>query len=193
MANSKPSKARRSAKAAINKKRNPDQTKTSRKAASKQESLPYTDEEVNETLFPLGNKIKISTGDVYTIKPWSITMFGEMAQRIPKTFELALEGDDAADGQSVYGAVFYQLIDEVVFMVARSIDIKEQVIRDNMSMEDLLLLSIGVWDSCIAGPMGKVQSLMGRVTTAMAGENVLAAVGARSQTGNLTKVSPQVS
>ena len=69
----------------------------------------------------------------------------------------------------------------------------EEIELDNMSMEDLLLLSIGEWDNCIAGPMGKVQSLMGRVTTAMAGENVLAAVGARSQTGNLAKVSPQVS
>ncbi len=196
MATSKPSKARQSATAAVDKKRNPGQQKASarRRKAPTQEPLPFTDADVNKTLFPLGNEIKISTGTVHKIKPWSITMFGEMAQRIPKTFELALEGDEESDGQSVYGAVFYQLIDEVVFMVSGSIGVDEEEIREEMSMDDLLLLSIGVWDNCIAGPMGKVQSLMGRVTTAVAGENVLAAVvGARSRTSNLAKVSPQVS
>lgn len=167
-----PSRARARAKAAVDKRRGKDtpQTKSRRKPEPEQ-ALPYDDEQVNETLFPTGKRVTLSTGEKVEVRPWSVSMFGEMAQRIPQTFELATRQDPDADGPNPFAAMFIQLIDEVIFMVSRTIGWDEEQTQE-MSMDDLLLVSLVIWDECIQGPMGKVGGLMGRVLGTVTGVTV---------------------
>ena len=164
MANQKPSKARSGAEAA-KEARTPKQPKPrARKAPPVQRpELEFDSSEVNQTLFPTGKTIKLSDGTSVTIKPWSIKMFGEMSQRIPQTFDIAAGGGEEGETSNQYAAMFSLLIDEVVFMVAHTIDWKEEDVKERMSMDELLYVSTEIWDICIQGPMAKIGSLMGKV------------------------------
>jgi len=87
-------------------------------------------------------------------------MYGEMAQRIPETMEHAFKGGDDAPAVA---AIFETVIDEVIYMVARSIEWTSEEVEERLTMDDLLLLANAVWDLNIAGPAEKTAGLLGRV------------------------------
>lgn len=160
------SQGRKRAKALLDKKLNPGKAKKSaRKALARGPTeLGYSAEAVNETLFPMGQKVTLSNGDIVEVKPWSIRLFGEMAQRIPNTIAAALpDDDDATLSNADVSALFVSLTDEVVAMVAQTIGLTEEEVHEKMLFDDLLRVATVVWDVCIQGPMLKIGGLMGRV------------------------------
>jgi hypothetical protein len=171
------SRAQSKAKEAMDKRRNPQGSKQQRKPEpSAPATLDYSPTEINTVLFPVGQKMTLSTGDKIHIKPWSIKMFGEMAQRIPDTMAAAMPDEDGNTIESSEMAgLFVDLVDEVVAMVALTIDWDEERIREEMPFEELVAVATVVWDVCIMGPMGKIGGLMGRVMGTVGGVTLPAA------------------
>lgn len=162
------SRAARQAQSALN----PDKPNKPgpRRPPTPPRSLDFKSEEVNRTLFPGGKPITLSDGTKVRIQKWPIRMYGEMAQRIPETMEHALKGKP--DDSPAIAAVFDSVIDEVIYMVARTIDWETKKVEE-MCMDDLLLLANEVWDYCIAGPAAKTAGLLGRVMGTLGAPGVL--------------------
>lgn len=157
----KPSAARKKADAAVAKTRPPTTpAKPKRRSVTPAPELGYSDEQVNQTLFPLDHSAVLLNGTNISIRPWSITMFGVMAQRIPRTFKIA--AGDGEDAPNEYAQMFLALADEVIYMVASTCDLDEDDVRE-WAMEDLLTVSLKIWDVCIAPCMEKIASLLGKV------------------------------
>ncbi len=162
------SQGRKRARAAVDKKKNPGEAKKSvrKKLAEPPKDLGYSAAAVNEVMFPVGKKVRLSSGETVEVRPWSIKTFGLMAQRIPETLDkaTALEDEDSAGMVDL----ITNLTDEVMFMVGETLDMTADEIHETMTFDDLLLVATAIWDECIAGPMGKIGGLMGRVVgTAM--------------------------
>lgn len=141
--------------------KNPKQQPRRRAPSAPPRHLGYSADEVNETLFPVGKRVKLSTGEVVEIRPWPIRMYGEIAQRAPNVMERALGGPDE---EPAIGALFEAFTDEVVYVVSRTIGWSEEEIHAQMSMDDLLAVTLEVWDTCVAAPAAKIVGLLGRVT-----------------------------
>ncbi len=169
------SRARTSADKALERRRNPGGKKEG--AAARRPSkdagpkpLEYSAHEVNTILFPVGQSVKLTCGDVVKIQPWSIKMFGEMAQRIPDTMAASMPDEEGnLLDKEVLATVFTDMVDEVVYMVATTIGWEEERVLEDMPFEELVAVATAVWDVCIAGPMGKIGGLMGRVMGTVGG------------------------
>ena len=108
------------------------------------------------------------------IKPWSIKLFGEMAQRIPDTMTASMPDEDGElPDREVIASVFVDLVDEVVYMVATTIGWTEEKVLEQMPFEELVAIATVVWDVCIMGPMGKIGGLMGRVMGTVGGVTLM--------------------
>lgn len=165
------SSARSKAQQAVDKRRNPQGSKTKRRPEPKGPAkLDYTTGEINTVLFPTGQRLKLSNGETIHIKPWSIEMFGQMAQRIPDTMTAALPDEDGNTlDQEDMAALFVNLVDEVITMVALTLEWDEAKVHEVMCFEELVAVATVVWDVCIMGPMGKMGGLMGRVVGGIGG------------------------
>ncbi len=169
------SKARQRTQNALDAKRNPQGSKTQkREEPSGPAKLDYSPREINTVLFPVGQKMVLSNGEKIHVKPWSIKMFGEMAQRIPDTLTAAMPDEEGNTlGREDMTELFVELVDEVVAMVALSINWSEDQIREEMPFEELVAVATVIWDVCIMGPMGKIGGLMGRVMGTVGGMTAL--------------------
>ncbi len=170
------SRARTRAKETLDERRNPGKKKgpTRRSNDAGPPPLEYSAHEVNTVLFPVGRQVKTTCGEVVDIKPWSIKMFGEMAQRIPDTMAASMPDEDGElPDKEVIASVFTDMVDEVVYMVATTIGWTEERVLQAMPFEELVASATAVWDVCIAGPMGKIGGLMGRVMGTVGGAATL--------------------
>lgn len=127
-----------------------------KKPAAPAEERPST----SKVLFPVGTTYELSTGEKVEIRPWSVKMLGLMSQRIPNALEAAMSG--VADLTPVI-SLLPTALDEVVFMVAKTIGWNETKVEEEMSADDLLGVAVAVFDVCIAGPMGKIGGLTTRI------------------------------
>lgn len=190
------SSARDKAQGAVDARRNPQESSSKKRnrKPSGPTPLDYTPSEINTVLFPVGQKMTLSNGETIHIKPWSIKMFGEMAQRIPDTMMASMPDEDGnvLDHEEMAG-MFLNLVDEVITMVALTIVWDEDKVRDSMPFEELVAVATVVWDVCIMGPMGKIGGLMGRVMGTVGGVNSPIAAPAKSPSPNPQPSSSQQS
>ena len=120
----------------------------------------------SEVLFPAGEPYTLSGGKVVFIMPWSIETIGLVAQRLPALIERVQTMDP--DGDAIKN-VMPQALDEIEWLIHRSVpDLADVPIATGLPADDVLGLSLAVYDQCMAGPLRKIAALAGRARGLMA-------------------------
>ncbi len=131
-------------------------TKRKKTQKSETDDRPST----SEVLFPVGSMYELANGDKVEVLPWSIEMLGLMSQHIPNALEIGLSG---VGKDTPLISLLPTALDEIVFMVAKTVGWSEGKVRSEMNADDLLGVAVIVFDVCVAGPMGKVGGLATRI------------------------------
>ena len=118
---------------------------------------------VNETLFPAGTEYKLLGGKTVRVKPWSIETIGLVSQRIPELIEKAA----VLNPEQNIVDLIPEAADELAWLIAVSIpELTEEQVME-LPADDVLGLTLVVYDTCVEGPLGKIAGLTRRVTQMM--------------------------
>ncbi|MCP4251069.1 MAG: hypothetical protein GY778_28865 [bacterium] len=120
-------------------------------------------ENVNEALFPAGKEYKLLCGRKVRIMPWSLKTIGLVSQRIPALIDKA--GTLSADTSVV--ELIPEAADELAWMIAVSIEGMTEEEVAQLPADDVLGLTLAVYDECVEGPLGKIAGLTNRLTRLM--------------------------
>lgn len=112
----------------------------------------------SEILFPAGEPYTLACGKTVHVKKWGIETIGLVAQRIPALMNVASEMEDKAE--DAMAALFPRAVEEVAWLIAQSVpELTEEQVKNDLPADDVLGLSLAVYDNCMAGPLAKIGAL----------------------------------
>lgn len=123
-----------------------------------------------EILFPLGAEYKLDNGKTVEIRKWSIETMVRVSQRIPRAIDKLMALRSAEDQQVSIAAALPVMIDEIKLILAETLGWAPEQIDAEMTADDLLGVTLVVWDHCLAGPLAKMLGLTVRLTSAGAAQ-----------------------
>ena len=120
-------------------------------------------------MFPAGESYELSCGKKVHIHAWSLETIALVAQRFPDMIERVQKmSKEDPDGNAVE-KIMPQAIDEVVWCLHASIPELDDVdIAKELPADDVLGLTLAVYDKCMAGPLLKLAALSSRARNLMA-------------------------
>lgn len=108
-----------------------------------------------ERLFPLGKEYVLESGERVEVRKWSVETMMRVSQRVPEVLEkfLAMPKDQPVT------ALVPIVGDQIVEVIAETIGRDAEQIKSEMTVDDVLGLTVLIWEECIAGPLGKARRL----------------------------------
>lgn len=116
--------------------------------------------DARSVMFPRGREVPLQNGTTVTVRPWSIRLLVLVSQRLPERMTEMIQG---VRSEAAAITLLPKAVDELRYLAAETLGLPEAEIDDQWSAEDLLDVSLAIWDVCIQPVAEKIMGLAARV------------------------------